>query len=416
MQSFDGGHVYYRYQRACSIRYFCYKVATKTTVRMCQRSKKTMLGRKAVHRVSFRERTIVRSITRGVATFVSDAFGKHAAAFAVVALLGQAPPACADDYYKNKQIKLIVGTDVGGSYDLSGRLVAHHLSRHIPGNPQIVVQNMPGAGSIVATNYISEVAPQDGTVIAAVLQTLLQSQLTSDKLIKFDGRRLNWIGNPSASVNVIVTWHDSDVKTFQQAQQKSVAIGITSPASSGGIEVAIANNLLGTLFKPVTGYKGGNEVDIAMERGEVFGRAGQSWGGWKQTRSDWIRDKRLNVLVQIGPKPSDDLPNVPLLSEIPADSETKHLVRLYSDTIALGRPLVVGSKVPSERVAIIRKAFRDLMSDPEYRAEAGRLGIDVEPVYGEELQEIVERTLSTPAELISKLNAARTLRSLATDR
>lgn len=319
--------------------------------------------------------------------------------------------AVADDFYRNKQIKLIIGTDTGGSYDLSGRLIARHLGRHIPGNPTIIVQNMPGAGSIVAANFISEVAPQDGTVIGAILQTLLiQSQISKDNQIKFDIRRLNWIGNPAAgTVNVLVTWHDAPVKTIKEAQEKTVAIGLTSIAATDGVEFAIVQNLLSTRLKPVTGYKGGNEINIAMERGEIFGRIGQSWSGWKQTRPDWVRDKKLNVLVQIGRKPADDLPGVPLLNDIPTDKETRQLVALYSDTIALGRPLIVGPHVPADRIGILRKAFRDLMADEEYLAEAKRIGIDVEPLYGEDLQKFVAKWLSTPPELISKLDAALTV-------
>ena len=332
---------------------------------------------------------------------------------AMVAGSGVTSAAMADDFYKNKTIRLIIGTDTGGSYDLSGRLIAKYLGRHVPGNPTIIVQNMLGAGSIVAANFISEVAPQDGTVIGAILQTLLmQSQISKDNQIKFDIRRLNWIGNPaSGTVNVLVTWHDAPVKTIKEAQEKTVAIGLTSMAATDGVEFAIVQNLLGTKLKAVTGYKGGNEINIAMERGEIFGRIGQSWSGWKQTRPDWVRDKKLNVLVQIGRKPADDLPDIPLLNDIPTDKETRQLVALYSDTIALGRPLIAGPQVPADRIAILRKGFHDLMADEEYLSEARKVCIDVEPLYGEDFQEFVAKWLSTPPELISKLNAA-----LAADR
>ena len=365
-----------------------------------------------MHRFSACERVLQLFQARCIASASNVVVHNCIALLAAIAMIGlMAATAHADDYYNNKQIKLIVGTDVGGSYDVNARLVARHLAKHIPGNPQILVQNMPGASSIIAANYINEVAPQDGSVIAAVVQTLLQSQFSGDKLIKFDSRKLNWIGNPSATANVIVTWHDSPVKTIDDARRTSIAIGLTSAASSGALEIALTNNLLGTLFKPVTGYKGGNELDIAMERGEVLGRAGQSWSGWKQTRPDWVRDKKLNILAQIGPKPDPDLPDVPLLSRIPTDPDAKQLIELYSDTIAMGRPLVVGPQVPAERVAILRNAFRDLMGDKDYQAEAKKIGIDVQPIYGEELQKIVEHTLSTPSELIAKFDAARTLRS-----
>ncbi len=196
-------------------------------------------------------------------------------ALAAGVLLASGSAAAADDFFRDKQIKLIVGTDVGGSYDLHARLVARFLGQHIPGKPQILVQNMPGAGSLNAANHVFGAAAQDGTVMVALLQTIVQNQLGNDRNVKFDAGRFQWIGNPTASVNVIVTWRTSAVKTLQDAFMRPAVIGVTSPASSGGMEIAVANNVLGTMFQPVTGYRGGNEVDIAMERGEVEGRAGQ---------------------------------------------------------------------------------------------------------------------------------------------
>ena len=332
---------------------------------------------------------------------------------AVLILVGAAS---ADDFYKNKQVKLIVGTDAGGSYDLSARLVARYLGQHIPGNPQVLVQNMPGAGSVIAANYVYGVAPQDGTVIVAVLQTLLQNQLSGEKDLRFDAGRLQWIGNPVASVNVIVTWQTSSVKTFNDARRQSVAIGVTSPDSSGGMEIALADNLLGTMFQAVTGYKGGNEIDIAMERGEVLGRAGQSWDGWKQTRPAWIEGKRLNVLAQIGSARAADLPDVPLLTELTDDNEKQRILALYSDGLALGRPLAVGPEVPQERVAILRTAFREIVKDEGFVEEARKLGVGIDPIYGEDLQIIVRRMLASPADVINKLVEARKLDEPGTSR
>jgi tripartite-type tricarboxylate transporter receptor subunit TctC len=326
------------------------------------------------------------------------------------AILAAAGPCRAEDFYRNKQIRVIVGADAGGSYDIHARLVARYLPQHIPGNPQIMVQDMQGAGSMTAANYVYGVAPQDGTVIVAVLQTLVQNQLSMDKNAKFDAGQFQWIGNPSASVNVIVTWHTSGVKTLADALQKSVVIGVTSQGSSGGMEVALANNVLGTRFQPVTGYRGSNEIDIAMERGEVLGRAGQSWDGWKQTRPDWVKNKWLNVVLQIGPARAKDLTDIPLLTEVADSEEKRQVLALYSDGIALGRPLAVGPGVPPERVAILRAAFRATMSDPAFVAEARKIGIEVAPIYGEELQAIVQRMLATPRSIVEKMEDARNLK------
>jgi tripartite-type tricarboxylate transporter receptor subunit TctC len=330
---------------------------------------------------------------------------------ALLALAAASGTAHADDFYRNKQIKVIVGADAGGSYDIHARLVARYLPQHIPGTPQILVQDMQGAGSMMAANYVYSVAPQDGTMIAAVLQTLVQNQLTLDPNVKFDAAQFQWIGNPSASVNVIVTWHTSPVQTFADVLQKPVLIGVTSAGSSGGIEVALANNVLGAKFQPITGYRGSNDIDIAMERGEVFGRAGQSWDGWKQTRPDWVNNKWLNVVLQIGQARAKDLPDVPLMTEATDDPEKRQVLALYSAGIALGRPLAVGPGVPPERVAMLREAFRQTMSDPAFIAEAQRIGIEVAPIYGEQLQSIVRGMLGTPRAIIDKLDDARNLKS-----
>jgi tripartite-type tricarboxylate transporter receptor subunit TctC len=331
-------------------------------------------------------------------------------ALAAAALLASAGTATADDFFKNKQIKLIVGADAGGSYDIHARLVARFLGQHIPGNPQILVQDMQGAGSINAANYAYGGAPQDGTLLVAVLQTLVHNQIFRDKNVRFDAGQFQWIGNSTASVNVIVTWHSSPVKTFKDAQQQSVVIGVTSAASSGGMEVALANNVLGTKFQAVTGYRGGNEIDIAIERGEVLGRAGQSWDGWKQTRPAWLKDRKLNVVVQIGQARAKDLPDIPLLTEMADDKEKRQILALYSDGVALGRPLLVGPGVPAERVAILRSAFRQTMNDPRFIAEANKMGIEPNPIFGEQLQSIVTEMLATPRDIVDKLDDARNLK------
>jgi tripartite-type tricarboxylate transporter receptor subunit TctC len=320
-------------------------------------------------------------------------------------LIASANSCHADDFFKNKQIKIIVGAEAGGSYDMHARLIARFLPRHIPGEPQIIVQNMQGAASMMAANYAYAVAPQDGTVLVAVLQTLVLSQLIGNNNAKFDARRLQWIGNPAASVNVIVTWHSSAVKTLTDALQQPEAIGVPSAAASGGMEIALSNNILGTKFQAVTGYRGGSDIAVAMERGEVAGRAGESWDGWKQTRPDWVRDKLINVIVQIGPTRAKDLPEVPLLADATDDNAKRKVLKLYSDGVALGRPLAVGPEVPPERVAILREAFRRTTSDPLFLYEARRLGIEVDPIYGEQLQTIVTTIFSASRDTIDKMVA-----------
>jgi tripartite-type tricarboxylate transporter receptor subunit TctC len=310
------------------------------------------------------------------------------------------------DFYKDKSIRLIVGTDAGGSYDFSGRLVARHIGRAIPGNPQIVVQNMPGAASLNAANFVYNVAPQDGAVIAAFVQTLPQTQLFGDKNVKFDAAKFQWIGNPSSSVTVVATWHIAPVKTFTDALTTSVVMGAAGQVGLDFTMPSLLNNVLATKFQVVPGYKGGNEIDLAMERGEVFGRAGQSWDGWKVTRPDWVKDKKINVLVQIGLAPAKDLPNVPLALDLAKTGEQRQILELFSDSVAIGRPLVVGPGVSAERVRILRDAFRETMSDPQFREEAAKTHYEIDPIFGAELQDLVGRLMATSPDIARKAQQA----------
>ena len=228
-------------------------------------------------------------------------------------------PVLADSFYAGKQIKLVAGVAPGSSYDFSARLVSRYLEKHIPGDPRIIVVNMPGAGSVVAANFINNVAPQDGSVIGAVLQNLPHSQLFGDGSARFDSVQFQWIGNPTASVNVFVTYYRSGVTSLEQVFREPTILGATSRSSSGGIDIALANNILGTKFRMVPGYKGGNEIDIAMERGEVAGNAGRAWSGWKATKPEWVENHKLNVLIQVGPHRSSELNDVPLMTELAED-------------------------------------------------------------------------------------------------
>ena len=312
----------------------------------------------------------------------------------------------ADEFYKGKQIKLIIGTDVGGSYDLAGRLISRHITRHIPGGPTIVVQNMPGASSLNAANYIYNLAPQDGTVLGVLVQLIPQYYLFRDPGVRYDPGRIQWIGNFNSSVNVYAVSSNVVVNGVSDLFQKPILFGASNRTGSGGADILLSNNVLGTKFNLVTGYKGGADIDLAIERGEVQGRAAQSWDGWKSTRPDWVRDGKIKVLMQVGLKRDPELASVPLITELAQTEEQKAILDLFSSTVAFGRPLVVGPGVPSDRVSVLRDAFATMVKDSEFIRDARATSFDVSPILGAELQQVVGKMLEYPTEIVKKAQDA----------
>jgi tripartite-type tricarboxylate transporter receptor subunit TctC len=336
---------------------------------------------------------------------IPSAYRIGAMTLAVLTLTAGHGGAQADDFYNKRQITLLIGNNVGSDYDISARLVSRHIHRHIPGSPSIVPQNMPGASSLIATNYVYNIAPQDGSVLASALQSIPLRQAFGDDNVKFDTAKLKWIGNPATSPNVMVMWHTSPIKTIEDAMRQSVPMGATTPDAASGVEVALTNNVLGTRFQLVTGYKG-PQINFALEQGEVHGRAGQTWSGWKTSHPHWVKDGLIRVILQVGIKRAEDLPNVPLMLDFAKTEEQRQILNLFSAPIGIGRPLFVGPAVPAERVALLRDAFRKTMADPAYLAEAKQMNLDVSPVYGDELQALVGRMLATPPDVLAKAKEA----------
>ncbi len=319
------------------------------------------------------------------------------AAFAILlaAWPGAASGQSVADFYRGKKIDLIIGYSSGGTYDLYARLVARHLGRHIPGNPLIVPRNMPGAGSRTAVTWVANIAPRDGTVLATADQSLSLQQAAGDQRIKFDTTKLIYIGNPNVENNTTVTWHASGIKTIEDANRREVTMGATGGSTSSQYPKAM-NALLGTKFKIILGYPGGNDINLAMERGEVDGRGSNSWASWKATRPHWLAEKKINILVQIGLKKAPDLPDVPLLMELGTNAEDRALLRLLSASTEIGRPIFTTPGVPAERVAALRAAFDAMLRDKAFLDEAKRLNFDIDAVSGEAMQKLVAEIVGMP--------------------
>lgn len=322
-----------------------------------------------------------------------------------LACLVLSAPVCAQDsaqqFYKNKTISLVIGYSAGGGYDTYARLVARFFGDHIPGTPVVVPRNMPGASSRVAIAYAYNVAAHDGLTLCTGDQSLALAQAMGEPL-NFDMSRFLYIGNPSSENNTTVTWHSSGISKISDAMAQEVTMGATGGSPSSQYP-RIMNSVLGTRFKIILGYPGGNEINLAMERGEVAGRGSNNWASWKATRADWLRDKKIHILVQVGLKKAHDLQDVPLLMDLARNEEDKILLKLLSTPATIGRPIFTTPDTPADRVAALRTGFEAMIKDPVFLADASRLNLEIDPVSGVELQEIVTDLLKTPKSISQRL-------------
>ena len=335
--------------------------------------------------------------------------GSHFRAGAIVAtalgLWMLATPAKADpveDFYRGKNIDLIIGYTPGGGYDLFARLIAQFMGDHIPGKPRIIARTMAGGGSRTAAGYVANVAPKDGTVLATASQSLALEQALGDKQ-KFDMTKVLYIGNPEQENNTTVTWAASGIHTIEDATKREVTIGSTGDDPSSQYPKAM-NALLGTQFKIIYGYPGGNDIDLAMERGEVEGRGSSTATEWKSTHADWLRDGKIDVLVQIGLSKASYLPNVPLLIDLAKNDQDRAVLKLLSASIALGRQLFTTPDVPPDRVKALRDAFDATMIDAAFIAQAKKQNFDLDPVSGADMQKIVADIIASPKPITERLN------------
>ncbi|MDH7799575.1 MULTISPECIES: tripartite tricarboxylate transporter substrate-binding protein [unclassified Beijerinckia] len=306
-------------------------------------------------------------------------------------------------FYKGRKMDMIIGYSSGGTYDLYARLMARFLANYIPGNPVIVPRNMPGGGSRTATAWVAAAAPKDGTVLATADQSLAIAQALGDPQIRFDVTKLIYIGNPSRENNTTAAWHTSGIRTIEDAMKQEVTVGATGGSTSSQYPKAM-NAILGTKFKIILGYPGGNDINIALERGEVAVRGSNTWQSWKSTRADWLRDKKINILVQIGLSKADDLPDVPLLMDLAKNDNDRAVLKLLSAPTAIGRPIFTAPDTMPERVKVLRDAFDTMVADPKFQEEAKRENLEIDAVSGAEVQKIVAEIVAAPPQIAQRLN------------
>ena len=322
---------------------------------------------------------------------------------------GALAPARADDvadFYRGKRINLVVGYGTGGGYDLYARMLARFMGDHIPGKPTIIAQNMPGAGSRGAANWLYKVAPRDGSVIATLSQTTPTDQALGQPGVQFDVRIFNWIGNMVVVNNLLYVFARSGVTTLEQAKSKPLAIGATGASSPSVLYPQVSNNLLGTKFKIVSGYPSGGDINIAVERGEVDGRGSDSWASMKSTHPDWLRDHTINILFQIGTKREADLPDVSLWSELGQTDAQRQVLEILSGDVTVGRPILTAPGVPPDRVRALRQAFDDTLVDPSFIEATSKANMDYHPIGGQDLQDVVSRIAGASPTVIAMVKEA----------
>ncbi len=331
---------------------------------------------------------------------------KRHAAFCAILLTtsgGASAQSAVEQFYRGRTIDLTIGFTPGGGYDLVGRLVAKYMGDYIPGKPRIVPRTMAGGGSRIAASYIYSAATKDGTQIGIADQAMPVQQVVGDPTIQFDTQKFAFIGNPIVDNNVVVTWATSGVKTIADAKTREIAIGATGYNTSSQYPQAL-NTVAGTKFKIILGYPGANEINIAMERGEVGGRGSNSWDSYKATKPDWVRDHKINVLVQIGLEKALDLPDIPLLMDLASNETDRAALKVLSAPPKIGRPFFTTPGVPPDRLGALRAAFDAVMKNPDFLSEAKALGLDIDAIPGQDLQTIVADVVATPKPVADRLS------------
>jgi tripartite-type tricarboxylate transporter receptor subunit TctC len=309
------------------------------------------------------------------------------------------------EFYAGKQINLIVGASPGGGYDTQARLVARHLGKHIAGNPTIVVQNMPAAGSLAATNHIYNVAPRDGTVIALVMRGMLLIKNWNPASVRFDLGRLNWLGSINSEVAVTAAWHTAPHKIAMDLFERELIVGGTAGVDPETTP-RLFNALLGTKFKIINGYPGTTEIILAMEKGELQGIGDWSWSSMKVARPDWLRDRKITLLMQAALRKEPELADVPSALDFVKNDADRKVMELYLTQKAVARPVIAPPGIPTDRLAALRTAFIALAQDNEFLADSRRTQLEVAPISGEAVDKVISLITSAAPETAERLGKA----------
>jgi tripartite-type tricarboxylate transporter receptor subunit TctC len=309
----------------------------------------------------------------------------------------------AANFYRGKSVDLEIGYSVGGGYDVYARMIAPHMAKHIPGSPTIVPKNMEGAGSLRLANWIYNVAPKDGTAFGTIGRGTGFDPLFGHRGAQFDGAKFTWLGSANDEVSVCVVWNGrTKITKFEDLLTTPLTVGGTSAAADTDQFPLVLNGVLGTKMKVVTGYPGGNDVNLAMERGEVDGRCGWSWSSVKSTRPQWLTEKKITILVQLALHKHPDLPDIPLVTDLAKTDEQRGVLKLIFARQALGRPFLAPPGIPADRAEALRTAFMDTMRDKDFLADAEKAQLEITPIDGAAVQKLVAELYQSPSAVVKR--------------
>jgi tripartite-type tricarboxylate transporter receptor subunit TctC len=312
-----------------------------------------------------------------------------------------------EQFYKGKSIDFVIGYPPGGSNDVYGRAIARHLGKHIPGNPNVIPKNTPGAGSFLAVNQIYNVSPKDGSVIGIGAPTIALDEKLGSQGVRFKTAELNWIGRVDSLINMIFMWKTSRIKTLADAQKQESTLSGTGAGSTVSIYPTVMNNVFGTKFKLIMGYRGSNEAMLAVERGEVEGHS-TSWTALKVAHPDWMGDRNVAILVQFSIKRHAELPDVPTAVDLARNDEERQILSAIMAAAEVGTAFFTAPGIPTDRLAALRRAFDATMKDPDFLDEAQKTKLTVSPVAGEDLQKLVVDVSNLSPGLLEKVRIAYT--------
>lgn len=334
---------------------------------------------------------------------------KWALTMASLTVAGGAPsslPAAAQsalaDFYKDRNIELFISSGPGGGYDAHARILARHMGKYIPGHPAIIAKNLEGAGGLRLANVLYNAAPKDGSAFGTIYRSTAFEPLFGNKAAQFDATRFTWIGSASSEISLCVSWHSSKISTFKDLQREELVVGTTGRGSDLYVFTSIINGVLGAKMRMVPGYRSGNEMNLAMERGETSGRCGWSWSSIRASHQKWIDEKKVNILVQIGLDKHPDLPTVPSVVDLAQNADDRELLKLLFARQTMAYPFLAPPDLPPERASALRKAFMDAMQDKDLRAEAEKANLEIAPISGAEIEALVRSVYAAPPALVAK--------------